>query len=165
MSKAEQAAFFNCGIGASVAASFTTDKIRDEPSCEVSFQLIPGRSIMDFELFPLDCDGIVRRGKIASDTTFNPICSTASRSQGFVIVLYCAAYINSTSELPSGISAKRLTVVLCLNTRFYIKYLCRADTTIAFLFRYQVDYGMLYSSRAVRTLYYQVRDAPLFASA
>ena len=71
MSITEQAVFFNSGIGASVAASFTTDRIRDEPepSCEVSFQLIPGRLITDFELL-LDCDDIVRtlrRGMI-SDT-------------------------------------------------------------------------------------------------
>ena len=62
MSKAEQAAFFNSAIGASIAASFTTDKIRDEPSAEGSLQLIPGRSITDFEFFellPLDCDAIV----------------------------------------------------------------------------------------------------------
>ena len=61
MSKAEQAAFFNSAIGASVAASFTTDKIRDEPSSEFSFQLIPGRSITAFELlpFPFDWGGIV----------------------------------------------------------------------------------------------------------
>ena len=59
MSKAEQAAFFNSAIGASVAASFTTDRIR-EPSCVFSFQLIAGRSITlgVFELLPLDCEGI-----------------------------------------------------------------------------------------------------------
>ena len=55
MRRAEQAAFFNSAIGASVAASFTTDKIRDEPSGDVSFQLIPGRSITVFEF---DCDAI-----------------------------------------------------------------------------------------------------------
>lgn len=59
MSKAVQAAFFNSAIGASVAASFTTDKIRDEPSSEDSFQLTPGRSITVFELWPFDCEGIV----------------------------------------------------------------------------------------------------------
>ena len=56
MHKAEQAAFLNSAIGASVATSLTTDKIRDESSCEFSLQLIPGRSITDFEL---DCDAIV----------------------------------------------------------------------------------------------------------
>jgi hypothetical protein len=61
MSKAEQAAFFNSAIGACIAASFTTDKMR-EPSCVFSLQLIPGRSITlvlaVFELLPFDFGGI-----------------------------------------------------------------------------------------------------------
>ena len=62
MSKAEQAAFFNTAIGACIAASFTTDKIKDDPSGDVSFQLMPGRSITVLELlllFPFDCGAIV----------------------------------------------------------------------------------------------------------
>jgi hypothetical protein len=59
MSKAQQAAFFNSAIGASFAASFRKDKIRDEPSGEVSLQLIPGCSITVSELLPFDCDAIV----------------------------------------------------------------------------------------------------------
>ena len=57
MNKAEQAACFKVALGASVAASFTTDRIRDEFSCEFSLQLIPGRSITLVEVFlclPLD---------------------------------------------------------------------------------------------------------------
>jgi hypothetical protein len=71
MSKAEQAAFFNSAIGASVAASFTTDKIKEELSDDDSFQLIPGRSITDFELLlllPFDCGGIV--GECVSASKF-----------------------------------------------------------------------------------------------
>jgi hypothetical protein len=59
MSKAEEAAFFKSAIGASIAASFTMDTIRDESSGEVSLQLIPGRSITVFELLPFGCDAIV----------------------------------------------------------------------------------------------------------
>jgi hypothetical protein len=61
MSKAQQAAFFNSAIGANFAASFRTDKIRDEPSGEISLQLIPGCSITAVELFklPFDCNAIV----------------------------------------------------------------------------------------------------------
>ena len=64
MSKAEHAACFNVAIGASIAASFTTDKIRDECSCEFSptLQLIPGRSITlvaVFLFFPFECEDIL----------------------------------------------------------------------------------------------------------
>ena len=60
MSITEQAVFFNSGIGASVAASFTTDKIRDEPSSEVSLQLMPGHSIKVFGLLTFDSGAIVK---------------------------------------------------------------------------------------------------------
>ena len=60
ISKAVQAAFFSSGIGASVAASFTTDKIRDEPSSEVSLQLMPGHSIKVFGLLTFDSGAIVK---------------------------------------------------------------------------------------------------------
>ena len=53
MSKAEQAACFNVAIGASMAASFTTDRIKDGDECsfEFSLQLIPGGSITLVEVF------------------------------------------------------------------------------------------------------------------
>ena len=61
MTKAEQAVFFNTAIVADSAASFTTDKIREEPSgaSVVSLQLIPGHSMTVAELLPLDCSAIV----------------------------------------------------------------------------------------------------------
>ena len=59
MTKAEQAVFFNTAIVADSAASFTTDKIREEPSGEVSLQLIPGHSMTVAELLPLDYGAIV----------------------------------------------------------------------------------------------------------
>jgi hypothetical protein len=57
MSKAEQAAFFSSAIGENVAASFTTEKIRAEPSSEAAVQLVPGVATV-FEPFPFDCGAI-----------------------------------------------------------------------------------------------------------
>ena len=59
MAKADKAAFFNTAIVANSATSFTTDKIREEPSDEVSLQLIPGHSMTVAELLPLNFGAIV----------------------------------------------------------------------------------------------------------
>ena len=59
MAKADKAAFFNTAIVADSATSFTTDKIREEPSDEVSLQLIPGHSTTVAELLPLNFGAIV----------------------------------------------------------------------------------------------------------